>query len=94
MLLSFICLYFLKDQNSLILAVVALSYILIFELKFTKIDLIFIFGVSFLFLILFFLDPIFDRLNFYRFNMFQENLTPLNEITLLDYKSLFCIRCV
>ena len=87
MLLSFICLYFLKDQNSLILAVVALSYILIFELKFTKIDLIFIFGVSFLFLILFFLDPIFDRLNFYRFNMFQENLTPLNEITLLDYKS-------
>lgn len=91
MSISFILLYFLKDQNSYILAVVILSYLILFEMNFKKVDLLFIFGVLTLLTVFFLLDPIFDKLNFYRFNMFLENLTPPNEIVLLDYKSPFFI---
>ena len=86
-LIIFIILYFLKDQNSYLLAVVIFSYIILFEMNFKKIDLLFIFGTLTLLTAFFLLDPIFNKLNFYRYNMFLENLTPINEIVLLDYKS-------
>lgn len=87
MSISFILLYFLKDQNSYLLAVVIFSYIILFEMNFKKLDLLLIFGTLTLLIAFFLLDPIFNKLNFYRFNMFLENLTPRNEIVLLDYKS-------
>ena len=90
-LISLFILFILKDQNAYILSVIIFFYVLFIKLNLKKIDYIII-CIPILFIILFyFIDPLFDRLNFYRFNMHVEDNVPVNQIKKLDYREVLFI---